>query len=516
MKAHENQRVDHVSVDAAGGQAPPWRRSSRISLFVVSLLPFVLLGTLNSAMYRYGASDQAFYLPAVLLDLHPEYFPRDADLILAQARLTGIDDLIGGLAASTGAGLPMLFFVLYVGSLLLLATAAWLIGSHLYRNTWTSVALLAALTLRHGIWRTGTNTLEGYFHPRQLAFAFGALAVAAILRRRLLPAAAAIAVAAVIHPTTALWFGIWLAIAVAVTDPRWRIRLAAAALAAAVIATWALTVGPLAGRLVRMDPAWLATLVTKAYLFPPEWPAAVWFVNLLSLPLIVVVYVRRRAAGLVDRAETGMAVGALSLAGVFAALVPLIAARIALAVQLQPARMFWMLDFTATIYVVWALAEGLSAGTRRARVAAVIIACLSLARGTYSKFVSFPERPVAQLDIRRDDWGRAMAWASTTDSDSGWLADPMHAVLYGSSVRVAAGRDVLVEAVKDTAIGMYDRRVAIRTRDRISAVGDFRSLGSDRARALGAAYDLDYLVADRALDLPLAFQSGELRVYRLR
>ena len=467
-------------------------------------------------MYRYGASDQAFYLPAVLLDLHPEYFPRDAGLILAQARLTGADEVIGGLASLTSAPLPVLFVVLYVGALLLLATASWLIANRLYRHSWTGVALLAALTLRHGIWRTGTNTLEGYFHPRQLAFAFGAIAVAAILRGRLLPAAAALALAAVMHPTTALWFGIWLASAVAVSEPRWRKPLAAAIVAGGITAAWALTAGPLAGRLVRMDPEWLATLATKDYLFPLEWPAAAWFINLLPLPVIIAVYVRRRRAGLVDRAETGIALGVLSLAGVFAAILPLNAARIGLAVQLQPARIFWMLDFMASIYIVWALAEGTSARARRAQLAAAIVLCLSMARGAYLKVVSFPERPIAQLDIRSDDWGRAMAWARTTDSGSGWLADPGHAIWYGTSVRVAAGRDVLVEAVKDAAIGMYDRGVAIRTRDRLAAVDDFRSLSTERALALAAAYDLDYLIADRAFDLPLAFQSGELRIYRLR
>ena len=56
-----------------------------------------------------------------------------------------------------------------------------------------------------------------------------------------------------------------------------------------------------------------------------------------------------------------------------------------------------------------------------------------------------------------------MAWARTTDSGSGWLADPLHAVVYGTSVRVAGERDVFVEAVKDAAIGMYDRDIAMRT-----------------------------------------------------
>ena len=37
-----------------------------------------------------------------------------------------------------------------------------------------------------------------------------------------------------------------------------------------------------------------------------------------------------------------------------------------------------------------------------------------------------------------------------------------------------------------------------------------------RARALAAQYDLDYLVAEQSLDLPLEFSSGAIRIYRLR
>ena len=130
--------------------------------------------------------------------------------------------------------------------------------------------------------------------------------------------------------------------------------------------------------------------------------------------------------------------------------------------------------------------------------------------------VKFPERPIAQLDVADTDWGRAMAWAQTTPESSGWMADPMHAVKYGTSVRVAGQRDVFVEAVKDTAIGMYERSIAIRTRDRLADLGDFDRLTPERARALAAQYGLDYLVAEQPLNLPVAFQSGALKVYRLR
>jgi hypothetical protein len=129
--------------------------------------------------------------------------------------------------------------------------------------------------------------------------------------------------------------------------------------------------------------------------------------------------------------------------------------------------------------------------------------------------VEFPERPLFAVTVT-GDWGRVAAWAQSTRPDSGWLADPMHAARYGTSLRMAAERDVFVEAVKDGAIGMYDRAIAMRTRARLAAVGDFRALTPGRARQLAAEHKLDYLVTEQQVALPLRFQSGPIRVYALR
>src|SRR3954464_6156063 len=117
--------------------------------FAFCLLPFLLLCTLNSAGYRYGASDLAFYIPAALERLDPSLFPRDSALIASQARLTMIDETIAALARITGLGLPALFATLYAVTLGLLLGAALLFGGLLYRRTWTTMGFVAALTLRH-------------------------------------------------------------------------------------------------------------------------------------------------------------------------------------------------------------------------------------------------------------------------------------------------------------------------------------------------------------------------------
>jgi hypothetical protein len=109
-----------------------------------------------------------------------------------------------------------------------------------------------------------------------------------------------------------------------------------------------------------------------------------------------------------------------------------------------------------------------------------------------------------------------MMFARASDSRSGWLADPNHAAKYGSSLRAAGHRDVLMEALKDRAIAMYDRDIALRVADRLRALDALEWDTPDGARALARRFGLDYLVTDREVALPLAHQSGSLFIYRLR
>jgi hypothetical protein len=482
--------------------------------FAVCLVPFIVLATLNSGGYRYGASDQAFYVPAVLEKLDPALFPRDTALLVAQTRLTLVDETLAAIVTATGMPLPSAFALLYLVALILVAAGTWLVGTTFYRSAWTTVALLAAMTLRHAIARSGTNTLEGYFHPRTLAFGLGAIAVGAFLRQKLLAAASVLVLAFAVHPTTALWFIAWLGVAAMIEDARLRRLGIPLVILAALAGGWALLAGPLAGRLAPMDAEWLALLDSKDYLFPLQWPAYPWIFNLGYLVIVVSVFRIRAAAGRLVPNERALVVGSSVLFVIFLAALVGHSLKIAFSFQLQPARIFWMFDFLATVYVVWMVAEWRPSPQSRAALAAGSIAALSLVRGAY--VLSVADRPVVQLGLPADDWGAVMAWARGSNKASGWLADPLHAVRYGTSLRVAGERDVFVEAVKDAAIGMYSRDVAVRTRDRLEDLGAFEGLSVERARAVAAKYDMDYLVIDKPLDLPLAFSSGELRVYRLK
>jgi hypothetical protein len=477
---------------------------------------FVLLATMNAAGYRYAASDQAFYIPAVLRHLDPALFPRDAALIDGQARLVVVDELVAAVVRGTGASLQHVFLVLYLMTLIALYAGGVWIASRVYRTRWAVVALALAMTLRHAIAKTGANTLEAYFHPRELSFALGLLAVGAFLDRRWLLLVALVAAAGLMHPTTAAWFAVWLAVAAWARAPRRRAAIGLGVLAAgAALAAW-LLLGPLAGRLGRMDAEWLAAIGDKD-LFPLEWPLNVWVTNAVALPVIAFAWWRRRAANLLVPGETPLVAGAFALVVLFALWLPFDAAHVAIAVQVQLSRVFWLLDVFGTVYLVWLLAEGPArVSPRRAAIVAAALLALSLGRGVYGLFIDFGDRRLFAVDIQHEDWRDAMAFARTTDPRSGWLADPVHAARYGSSVRAAGYRDVLVEQLKDHAIAIYDRGAALRLAERERALAALPWNTAQGARALARRYNLDYLVVDRALDLPLAHQSGSLFVYRLR
>lgn len=109
-----------------------------------------------------------------------------------------------------------------------------------------------------------------------------------------------------------------------------------------------------------------------------------------------------------------------------------------------------------------------------------------------------------------------MAWLRRQPRDTHVLADPGHGWKYGTSVRVSAERDVLLEEVKDSALAIYSREVAVRVVDRTQSVGDFASLTAEHARELARRYDLDFLVTESDLALPLAYSNAQFRIYSLR
>jgi hypothetical protein len=185
-------------------------------------------------------------------------------------------------------------------------------------------------------------------------------------------------------------------------------------------------------------------------------------------------------------------------------------AKLALPVQLQISRVFWLVDFVALICLI-----GLVRRERTAKAVAATLVAVALVRGIYVMAVEHPDRPLFAVHLPASDWDDAMKWIRAQPLDAHVLADPGHAWKYGTSVRVAAERDVFLEEVKDSAVAIYSRDVAIRFLERARASLDFDQMTADRARELAAHYDLDYLVTEKNLDLPVAYRNPRFKVYML-
>jgi hypothetical protein len=477
---------------------------------VIGCVAFVLVATANGGGYRYGTSDQAFYIPVVVRALQPAAFPRDAALIDAQGRLMLSDEMLAAVVRLAGLPLDVLFAIGYVVSLVLMWVAIVAIGRRMYSSAWLTVALAAAFTLRHRIPRTSANSFEPYFHPRMLAFGIGALAVSAVLRRRFWPAVALVAVAGMLHVTTGLWFAILIGVAIATLDRTLR-RLAILGTAAAGgFLVWALIAGPLQESFVAMDAAWLAALVSKDSLLASDWPLWAWAANLAMVGIAWAAHSVQRARGAAMPEQRALVCGATALVALFLVTVPLVIARFAFAVQLQIPRVFWLVDFIALIGVI-----GIVGRERTARTVAVSLMLFAVGRGAYVIAVEHPERALFAVHLPASEWGDAMDWIKKRAIDTHVLADPGHAWKYGTSVRVSAERDVFLEDVKDSAVAIYSRAMALRYTERAMAAAEFETMSADRARMLAGRYDLNYLVTEADLALPIVYQNRRFKVYGL-
>jgi hypothetical protein len=413
---------------------------------------FVVLATLNSGGYRYGASDQAFYIPAILKQLDPTLFPRDTALVGPQARYFFVDEIVGSAIRITGWPIETWFALGYVVSLIVLYAALWRFGQRLFSRPEATWALIAAETLRHRITKTGVNTLEGYFHPRILVFAVGVWAIATYLRGRSLRAIAMLIVAGLLHPTTAAFFVVFLVPAVWVTDRRLRRPIGIAVTLGLVGAGWMLLAGPLAEGLRPMDGEWRALLGSKDYLFPTtDWNAGAWLANLGTAALAIGTLAYRVSHGMARPREHGLLAGAIVLLVGFLVTLPLVSAGWAFFVQLQISRVFWILDLLATVAVIWwavDLPSLRASATRPALVPAraVLLVLISLGRGAWLAIVTHAERPLVSLTLPDDDWTQVIEWAGRQPVGLQLLADPGHAWKFGTPLRYS-GRDVFLEEV---------------------------------------------------------------------
>src|SRR5262249_6257872 len=147
----------------------------------------------------------------------------------------------------------------------------------------------------------------------------------------------------------------------------------------------------------------------------------------------------------------------------------------------------------------------------------VLLAALSVGRGYYLA-ARQEGRQLITTNFPRSEWIDAMDWLKAQPPSLYVLAAPGHAWKYGVSVRLGARKDTLIEAWKDTALAIDDRKVAMQMADRLAALADFDHLSASGARTLRDRYGLDVVILDAAhpIELPELFRNRGFVIYDLR
>ena len=138
------------------------------------------------------------------------------------------------------------------------------------------------------------------------------------------------------------------------------------------------------------------------------------------------------------------------------------------------------MDLFGSIYLAWLLVESplwsrsklawLRKAPRPAMAALLLV--LALSRGGYVMFVERTGHPVLEANLAPSDWHEVMEWAATQPLGTHFLAEPDHAVRYGTSIRASGGQDVFLEIIKDTGIAIYSADIAHRLSQRVADLGD--------------------------------------------
>ncbi|HEX6879471.1 MAG TPA: hypothetical protein VF135_03830 [Terriglobales bacterium] len=133
--------------------------------------------------YHFGIEDQAIYIPAILRDLNPRLFPRDATFFESQTHAMLLDKLVAPIVQLSHAPVPWVLFVLHLLTIFLLLFACSRIVIKLFGNTpsaWGGLALLTCV-LTLPVAGTAQYIADQYLHPRALATALILVPIADLL-----------------------------------------------------------------------------------------------------------------------------------------------------------------------------------------------------------------------------------------------------------------------------------------------------------------------------------------------
>ncbi|SEL72124.1 hypothetical protein SAMN05428989_2335 [Pseudoxanthomonas sp. GM95] len=316
--------------------------------------------------------DAPLYLVQALYLLYPSIYAHDFFFVAGnQGDYTLFPRLIAALIAHFNPGTVFLWLSL-VGRVLFFA-ASWLLIRAIFPKAWRMPALLAVLAMPA---RYGAFGIFAYAEPfltsRPYAEGLVLVALACTVRGRLIPAAIAIVLAAVLHPLQALPGAIVAWCWLAAREKRWFWCLLA--VVPVMVLGWA-GVKPLNQLYQVMDADWLEIINTySGHIFLQNWRPIDWCVALTDAYLL---HVASTTAASNDNrlAELTRAILHATLVGLAATVVLADLSRLVLPTGLQPWRVLWCAHWLAMASIPWLLVQALR---EEGRLSALLLASIAI------------------------------------------------------------------------------------------------------------------------------------------
>lgn len=471
---------------------------SLAGLFGLTGLAIVIHG------YHLGIEDQAIYLPAILRNLDPTLFPRNAFFFEAQTSTMLLGAVVAGFVRHTHVQLPWVLLLFHLLSIFLLLLACWRIARRCFADdnaVWAGLAVVTCM-LTLPIAGTAQFIVDQYLHPRALATAFVLFPVADLLPGaqrlrgwKLFPWCGLwFLLALVVHFQMAV-FGLGLFVFLYVP---WEKRLPALGQVPLLLAGI-----PVIGRLLSPgSPAWQEAARTRAqhYLLRWEWyeilgilapiPLLWWFAKLAEKRSETVAsWLCRRLA----------LFGALTLIGGAALILP---PRLERLTPYQPMRIFIL------IYIFLLLIGGglLSELVLRKVVWRWVALFLPMALGMYlAQIGSFPNSPHIEWPGRsfNNDWVKAFVWVRANTPKNAYFAlNPHYLSEAGEDYhgfRAWAWRSEMADMDKDPGVVSLMPDLAPEWQREVHSLRNWNQFTCKDFESLGKEMGANWLVLERRL-----------------
>jgi hypothetical protein len=460
-------------------------------------LSFLALSAILLQGYHYGFEDQAIWLPAIKNSLDPSLYPHDSIFFLAQTRFSLFPQMMAFFIKLTSLPTDVSVFLWHLFSIFLVLLGCLKLARHCFPDPcaqWAAVATICVARLAP-VAGPHLNLMDRYLHPRDLATGLLLLALVAVFKRSF-TALLWIALAAVIHPTMAVFGAFHLAIQ-AWSQPRKTWSLVISASAALLLLAFVYHFRPVA------NPAWHEILLTRPYLFPPKWPWYAWICTAAVLATVhwFVGIARRRELPVVEHISRRIVIsGIIGIAG--AVLITTVPAFERL-IPTEPMR---------TLHLVYFLLVFLGGGLLGQTVLQshplrwfVFLFSISAVFLVGNKIV-YSSSPYIEVPGRlpRNAWVAAFDWIrQNTPNDAYFALDPHYMTRPGEDhhgFRAFAERSVLADWVKDRSVSALEPQLADRWLEEESGTNYWERFTVNDLLQLKKRFGVDWIVLERGLN----------------